>query len=140
MARAYQLSAFGVWLKSSLAERQMTQKELAELLGTTEVNISRYVRGGRTPREPELSRILNIFKCHIEILPDQKDQGDQYSDAEKMRGIGELIREQIGRVKTENVEVQVVLEPERTEIIVQPWEPIRMSCPYHEKGGEENGK
>ena len=58
MARAYHLSSFGVWLKASLAERGMTQRELAELLDTNEVSISRYVHGDRMPRLPELNRIL----------------------------------------------------------------------------------
>ena len=71
MARGYHLSSFGVWLKCSLAEHQMTQRDLATLIGTTETSISRYVHGDRMPRLAELNKILNIFECHIEILPNK---------------------------------------------------------------------
>ena len=43
-----------------------------------------------------------------------------------------LIKGLIDRVKTEQVEVQMTLEPERTEIIIQPWKEIEMKCPYRD--------
>lgn len=65
------MSSFGIWLKCSLYERKMTQRDLAELIGTTEVSVSRYVHGDRMPRLEQLNKILDIFGCHIEILPNK---------------------------------------------------------------------
>lgn len=40
------------------------------------------------------------------------------------------IFEMIEAVKTQQVEITVTMEPDRTEITVQPWRPYRMACPY----------
>lgn len=36
----------------------------------------------------------------------------------------------IEKVKTEKVEVQVIIEPDRLEMNLQPWRPINPMCPY----------
>lgn len=38
--------------------------------------------------------------------------------------------ELIDRVKVDKVEITVTIEPERTEITVQPWRPYTPVCPY----------
>lgn len=38
----------------------------------------------------------------------------------------ELIR----RVKTDSLEITITVEPDRTEISIQPWKPYEMRCPY----------
>lgn len=40
------------------------------------------------------------------------------------------IFEMIEAVKTQQVEIVITMEPDRTEITVQPWRPYRMACPY----------
>lgn len=40
------------------------------------------------------------------------------------------IYEMIEAVKTQQVEIQITLEPDRTEINIQPWKPFKMQCPY----------
>jgi len=42
------------------------------------------------------------------------------------------IDELIDRVKNDKVEITVTIEPERTEITVQPWRPYTPICPYAE--------
>ena len=73
MAKAYNLSSFGVWLKCTLIENRMTQRDLADKLDVTEVSVSRWVHGDRTPRVDQLQQILDVFGCHIEILPDKEE-------------------------------------------------------------------
>lgn len=71
MAKEYRLSAFGIWLRCALAEHQMMQVDLADKLGVTDVTVSRWVHGERTPRVDQLEQILDCFNCHIEILPNK---------------------------------------------------------------------
>jgi hypothetical protein len=50
--------------------------------------------------------------------------------------VGELcsidIDKMIEAVKEKSVEITVTMEPDRTEISVQPWRPYRPTCPYAE--------
>jgi hypothetical protein len=50
--------------------------------------------------------------------------------------IGEVcsidINEMIEAVKKKSVEITITMEPDRTEVIVQPWRPYRPMCPYTE--------
>lgn len=73
MAKAYRLSALGIWLKKVLAENQMMQIDLAHTLGVTDVTVSRWVHGERKPRIEQLEKILDIFGYHIEILPNKNE-------------------------------------------------------------------
>lgn len=36
----------------------------------------------------------------------------------------------IDRVKDDKIEITITIEPDRTEITMQPWKPYRMTCPY----------
>ena len=42
------------------------------------------------------------------------------------------INEMIEIVKEKPVEITITMEPDRTEISVQPWRPYRPTCPYTE--------
>ena len=64
--------SFGTWLKGALKERKMSQRDLASLLETSEVSISRYIHGARMPRMEDVSKIMDIMGCHIEILPNKE--------------------------------------------------------------------
>jgi predicted transcriptional regulator len=58
-----------------VAERRlamnMSQRELAELCGTTQSAIARLERGGRPPRIDTLLRIAEALECelHVELRP-----------------------------------------------------------------------
>jgi transcriptional regulator with XRE-family HTH domain len=47
--------------------RQLSQKQLAELVGTTQSAIARLESGGRPPRIDTLLRIANALDCELEI-------------------------------------------------------------------------
>jgi transcriptional regulator with XRE-family HTH domain len=49
------------------AARELSQKELAELCGTTQSAIARLERGGRPPRIDTLLRVANALDCELVI-------------------------------------------------------------------------
>ncbi|HTZ04856.1 MAG TPA: helix-turn-helix transcriptional regulator [Gaiellaceae bacterium] len=55
-------------------EMGMSQRELAELCGTTQSAIARLERGGRPPRIDTLLRIAEALDCdlHVELIPHKK--------------------------------------------------------------------
>lgn len=42
------------------------------------------------------------------------------------------LREIVDLVKAEGVEITVTIEPDRTEVSVQPWRPYTPTCPYNQ--------
>lgn len=55
-------------LKTLLKRQEMTQRELAEKAGTTEVSVSRYLRGQRTPGLLTLAAIAQVLGVSIDDL------------------------------------------------------------------------
>ena len=52
-------------------EKDLSQRELAELCGTTQSAIARLERGGRPPRIDTLLRIAEALDCdlHVDLVP-----------------------------------------------------------------------
>src|SRR6185503_4947266 len=48
-------------------QRGLSQRELAELVGTTQSAIARLERGGRPPRIDTLLRIANALDCELRV-------------------------------------------------------------------------
>lgn len=63
-----QATAFPERLRLLLAERDMTQLELAAKVGVTRAAMSRYVSGEREPRFATLLRIAEVLEVHIDEL------------------------------------------------------------------------
>ena len=59
------MNIFGVWLKTALQEREMKQKELAKIIGTTEASVSRYIHGDREPKGIKMQKIMDLFDVHM---------------------------------------------------------------------------
>ena len=55
-------------LKNYLTENNLTQRELAEKLNTTEASVSRYVSGARTPSFETLVKIAKIIGISLDDL------------------------------------------------------------------------
>ena len=51
-----------------LKKAGLTQRELAERVGTTEASMSRYVRGDRVPKASICIKIANVLNCNVEDL------------------------------------------------------------------------
>lgn len=64
----YNKNAFASSLKSLLEKRGMTQRSLAEKLKTTEVTVSRYTSGNRTPNVETTVAIAEILGVSIDQL------------------------------------------------------------------------
>jgi len=66
---------FFATIADKVAERRvamnLSQRELAELCGTTQSAIARLERGGRPPRIDTLLRIAEALDCdlHVELVP-----------------------------------------------------------------------
>lgn len=56
-----------------LEERNITQRELAEKIDVTEVTISRYLSGERSPRIEIVNKIANYFKVSVDYLLGRTD-------------------------------------------------------------------
>jgi transcriptional regulator with XRE-family HTH domain len=65
------------------AERELSQRELAELTATTQSAIARLESGGRPPRIDTLLRIANALDCElvVELRPRTKPKGGRRDDA-----------------------------------------------------------
>jgi len=70
------------WFFAAIADKvserrvamNLSQRELAELCGTTQSAIARLERGGRPPRIDTLLRIAEALDCdlHVELIPHKK--------------------------------------------------------------------
>lgn len=60
-------------LYTLLYEHEMTQRELAEKLGVTEVSVSRWMHGDRVPGATHVLEMARIFNVKFEDLAQLKD-------------------------------------------------------------------
>lgn len=67
-------------IKELLKKNDMSQKELAEIIGTTEASISRYVRGRRSPKLPIAIKMAKALHTTAEYIMGQEadDQETAY--------------------------------------------------------------
>ena len=61
-------AGFSDRLKQSIDDRQLTQRQLATLIGTTEVSISRYLKGKRIPSADVLYRLCKALDVSADYL------------------------------------------------------------------------
>ena len=79
------MSDIGERIKEALSYRGMSQRQLAEYLGMTEVSISRYITGNRTPKAPTLKKISDF--CGVPT-------GFFYGSEESQMSKGELTKDE----------------------------------------------
>lgn len=67
-------------IKELLKNNDMNQKELAEIIGTTEASISRYIRGHRHPKLPIAIKMAKALHTTSEYIMGQEtdDQETAY--------------------------------------------------------------
>lgn len=67
----------GERLAGLLREQGKTQRELAEQVGTTEVSMSRYIKGDRVPKGPILENIAKALRTTTDyLLGNEQDSND----------------------------------------------------------------
>lgn len=59
--------AFGERIAHERARRSLSQRELAELTGTTQSAVARLEGGSRAPRLDTLLRVANALDCMLEL-------------------------------------------------------------------------
>ena len=72
----FSIEKFSYRLTVLLDEYNMTQTQLAKIIGTSNVTICRYLTGERTPRVELLAKIANVFNVSVDYLlclTDEKD-------------------------------------------------------------------
>jgi DNA-binding Xre family transcriptional regulator len=69
--RGYFFAAIADRVAERRVERKLSQRELAELVGTTQSAIARLERGGRPPRNDTLLKIAEALECDlaVELVP-----------------------------------------------------------------------
>jgi predicted transcriptional regulator len=69
--RGYFFAAIADKVAERRMERGLSQRELAELVGTTQSAIARLERGGRPPRIDTLLKIAEALECDlaVELVP-----------------------------------------------------------------------
>ena len=61
-------SALGSRISELLYKTGMSQRDLAEAIGVTEVSMSRYINGARTPKAPIVSKIAEVLNTTTDYL------------------------------------------------------------------------
>ena len=69
-------NSLGGRISELLDQYGLTQRELAERVGVTEVSMSRYIRGDRMPRGPILANIAAALHTTPEYLLNQEADDD----------------------------------------------------------------
>lgn len=63
-----------------LKKNDMTQRELAEIVGTTEVSMCRYIKNERTPKGPVIANIANALHTTSDYLLGTEEENDFESE------------------------------------------------------------
>lgn len=74
------MNIFTERLNELLDKRGMTQRELAEKIGTTEVSVSRYCSGQRVPKGPAIVKMAQALNVKTDYLLGHDDTNDSKSD------------------------------------------------------------
>jgi transcriptional regulator with XRE-family HTH domain len=76
--------ALGARIAQERARRSLSQRELAELTGTTQSAVARLEGGSRAPRLDTLLRVANALDCRLELdlQPRTVIQGGSSDDAD----------------------------------------------------------
>lgn len=72
-----------------LEEKNITQRELAEKINVTEVTISRYLSGERSPRIEIVSKIAEFFGVSIDSLLGKEETASIDTNDEKLMAFWE---------------------------------------------------
>ena len=108
----FDIEKFSYRLTVLLDENNMTQTQLAEKIGTSNVTICRYLTGERTPRIDVLTKIAYVFNISLDYLlgiSDDKDikKTDENSDLDIAMSINRLFSSD-GEVHLSKNQVELV--------------------------------
>lgn len=85
------MSNFSERLKELMTERELNAPELAKQLNTDRTNITRYLKGERTPSYETFIKMLNYFNCSADFLCGLDDYAETH-DFSPLENFGERLR------------------------------------------------
>lgn len=88
--KKYSESGFGKTLTKLLLQRNITQKELAEKTGLTDVTICRYCAGTRVPNITKVNLIAKVLEVSPEVLMGYKDD-DRFINGISINKLEEIL-------------------------------------------------
>ena len=92
-------------------EKGLTQRELANKVGVTEVSMSRYVNGARTPSGPIVVNIAKALGISVDYLVGISSVKKRQTNADRIRNMSD--EELAEWINTKNTCDQCVYQPER---------------------------
>ena len=94
-----------------LEKNCLTQRELAEKVGVTEVSMSRYISNDRTPKGPVIANIATALHTTSDYLLGTEEVGDFESEYYKIHRLIARNASQMTR-KQRNELINALLEPD----------------------------
>ena len=92
-----------------LKESGLTQRELAERVGVTEVSMSRYISGDRVPKGPIIANIATALHTTSDYLLGTEEESDLESEYYRIHRLIARNASQMTK-KQRNALIQVLLE------------------------------
>lgn len=92
-----------------LKKNGLTQRELADLVGVTEVSMSRYISGDRVPKGPVIANIATALHTTTDYLLGTEEEADFESEYYKIHRLIARNAPQMTK-KQRNALIQVLLE------------------------------
>lgn len=109
------MDTLGKRILKLLNEKNLTQKELAKIAGTTEVTIGRYVNDKREPSATMLASIANALNVSTDYLLGQPDTRHKTKENSKAKELEEDFPEGISVLYRANKS----LTPEQKEMMLR---------------------
>lgn len=98
-------------LDQARKEKGITQRELADRVGVTEVSMSRYVNGARTPSGPIVVNIAKALGISVDYLVGISSVKKRQTNADRIRNMSD--EELAEWINTKNTCDQCSYEPDR---------------------------
>ena len=104
-------NTLGGRISELLEKNGLTQRELAEKVGVTEVSMSRYISNDRTPKGPVIANIATALHTTSDYLLGTEEVGDFESEYYKIHRLIARNASQMTR-KQRNELINALLEPD----------------------------
>lgn len=104
----------GALITAKLEEKNMTQRELAEAVGVTEVSMSRYIKGERTPKGPVILKIAKTLGTTVEELLSADITVGRETDLEDKQAIADKLTELLQMTRASSRLEKILLDSHKT--------------------------
>lgn len=78
-------SDLSIKIAKLIKERNITQKELAQMIGVTEASMSRYVSGDRVPKSEIIANMATALRTTVDyLLGTEKDEDNEFPKIKRL--------------------------------------------------------